>query len=51
MSLVSYKTVKDEIAPALASGDPLREVALQNQLVTAIKAQYERVTELARGGK
>jgi iron(III) transport system substrate-binding protein len=49
MSLVSYRTVKDEIAPALASGDPLREVALQNRLVTAIKAQYERVTELARG--
>lgn len=51
MSLVSYRAVKDEIAPALASGDPLREVAMQNQLVTAIKAQYERVAELARGGK
>jgi iron(III) transport system substrate-binding protein len=48
MSLVSYGIVKREIAPALGSGDPLREVALQNQLVKAMKAHYERVTELAR---
>lgn len=51
MSLLSYRVVKSEIAPALASGDPLREVAIQNRLVTAIKAQYEQVTELARGRK
>ncbi|MDF3068123.1 MAG: iron transporter substrate-binding protein [Polyangiaceae bacterium] len=51
MSLVSYAVVKDEIAPALASGDPLREVALQNRLVTALKAHYERVTDLARSGQ
>ena len=48
MSLVSYAVVKDEITPALGSGDPLREVALQNRLVTALKAQYEAVTELSR---
>lgn len=48
VSLVSYAVVKNEIAPALASGDPLREVALQNRLVRAFKRQYERVTELAR---
>jgi hypothetical protein len=48
MSLVSYAVVKNEIAPALASADPLREVALQNRLVGALKLQYERVTELAR---
>jgi hypothetical protein len=48
VSLVSYSIVKNEIAPALASGDPLREVALQNRLVTALKAQYEQVSELAR---
>jgi hypothetical protein len=48
VSLVSYAIVKDEIAPALGSGDPLREVALQNRLVSAFKAQYERVTELSR---
>jgi iron(III) transport system substrate-binding protein len=48
MSLVSYAVVKNEIAPALASQDPLREVALQNRLVSALKAQYEQVTELAR---
>lgn len=47
MSLVSYLVVKDEIAPALASGDPLREVALQNRLVTALKQHYEHVAELA----
>jgi hypothetical protein len=47
VSLVSYSVVKNEIAPALASGDPLREVALQNRLVAALKAQYERVTELS----
>jgi hypothetical protein len=47
MSLVSYTVVKDEIAPALASGDPLREVALQNRLVRALKRQYEQVAELA----
>jgi ABC-type Fe3+ transport system substrate-binding protein len=48
MSLISYAIVKDEIAPALASGDPLREVALQNRLVSSLKAHYEHVTELAR---
>jgi iron(III) transport system substrate-binding protein len=51
MSLVSYAVVRDEIAPALASADPLREVALQNRLVAALKRQYERVTELARSGR
>jgi ABC-type Fe3+ transport system substrate-binding protein len=51
MSLVSYAVVKDEIAPALGSGDPLREVALQNRLVTALKRQYEQVSELARSGR
>jgi hypothetical protein len=51
MSLVSYPVVKAQIAPALASGDPLREVDLQNQLVTDLKAHYERVTALARSGK
>lgn len=48
VTLVSYAVVKSEIAPALNSGDPLREVALQNRLVSALKNQYERVTELAR---
>ncbi len=51
MSLVSYAIVRDEIAPALATGDPLREVAIQNRLVTALKRHYERVTELARSGQ
>lgn len=51
MSLVSYSVVKNEIAPALASGDPLREVALQNRLVKSLKRHYERVTELARSGQ
>jgi iron(III) transport system substrate-binding protein len=51
MSLVSYAVVKNEIAPALASQDPLREVALQNRLVTSLKAQYEQVAELARSGE
>lgn len=51
MSLVSYAIVKDEIAPALSSGDPLREVALQNRLVSAFKQQYELVIELARRGE
>ncbi|HEY6077919.1 MAG TPA: extracellular solute-binding protein [Polyangiaceae bacterium] len=51
VSLVSYTVVKDEIAPALSSGDPLREVALQNRLVRALKAQYESVTELAEQGQ
>lgn len=51
MSLVSYAVVRDEITPALASADPLREVALQNRLVRALKRQYERVTELARSGQ
>lgn len=48
VSLVSYAVVKNEIAPALSSGDPLREVALQNRLVSALKRQYEQVTQLAR---
>lgn len=48
MRLVSYAVVKNEIAPALASGDPLREVALQNRLVRALKRQYEHATQLAR---
>jgi hypothetical protein len=43
--------VRSTIAPALASGDPLREVELQNRLVTDLKAHYERVTDLARSGK
>ncbi len=51
VSLVSYAVVKSEIAPALASGDPLREVAVQNRLVTALKRQYEHVSELARSGQ
>ncbi|RYZ07725.1 MAG: extracellular solute-binding protein [Myxococcales bacterium] len=51
MSLVSHEVVKNEIAPALASGDPLREVALQNRLVTALKRHYEQVSELARSGQ
>jgi iron(III) transport system substrate-binding protein len=51
MSLVSYAVVTREVAPALASGDPLREVALQNRLVSALKLQYERATELARSGQ
>jgi ABC-type Fe3+ transport system substrate-binding protein len=51
VSLISYQVVKGEIAPALASRDPLREVALQNRLVGAIKAHYERVAELARSEK
>jgi iron(III) transport system substrate-binding protein len=48
MTLVSYERVKNEIAPTLGSGDPLREVALQNRLVSDLKAHYERVTALAR---
>jgi iron(III) transport system substrate-binding protein len=48
VTLLSYAVVKDEIAPALGSGDPLREVALQNRLVSALKLQYEQVTALAR---
>ncbi len=48
MSLVSYAVVKGEIAPVLASADPLREVALQNRLVKAMKQHYEQVTLLAR---
>lgn len=51
MSLVSYAVVKDEVAPALSSLDPLREVALQNRLVSALRAQYERVSELARNDR
>ena len=51
MSLVSYPILKRRIAPALASGDPLREVEIQNRLVSDLKAQYERVTQLARSGK
>ncbi|HYQ17898.1 MAG TPA: ABC transporter substrate-binding protein, partial [Polyangiaceae bacterium] len=51
MSLVSYAVIKNEIAPALASGEPLREVALQNRLVTALKHQYEQVSALARSGQ
>jgi hypothetical protein len=51
MSLVSYDVVKNEIAPALASGDPLHEVAIQNRLVTALKAHYEQVRDLARSGQ
>jgi iron(III) transport system substrate-binding protein len=51
VSLVSYAVVKGEIAAALASGDPLREVAVQNRLVTALKRHYERVAELARSGQ
>lgn len=51
MSLVSYAVVSGQIAPALASGDPLREVALQNELVSALKRHYEHVTELARSGQ
>jgi hypothetical protein len=51
MSLVSYAVVKQQIAPALASGDPLREVALQNRLVGELKRHYEHVTELARSGR
>jgi hypothetical protein len=51
VSLISYQVVKNEIAPALASRDPLREVALQNRLVGALKAHYERVAELARSDK
>jgi ABC-type Fe3+ transport system substrate-binding protein len=51
MSLVSYPIVKGSIAPALASGDPLREVELQNRLVTELKAHYEQVTALARSRK
>jgi ABC-type Fe3+ transport system substrate-binding protein len=50
MSLVSYPIVKARIAPALASSDPLREVELQNELVSQIKAHYEHVTDLARRG-
>ncbi len=48
MALVSYAVVKDEIAPTLAQGDPLGEVALQNRLVTSLSQQYARVAELAR---
>lgn len=48
MSLVSYAVVKDEIAPALASGDPLREIAVQNRLVRELKRHYEQVAALAR---
>ena len=51
MTLVSYAVVNDEIAPALGSGDPLREVALQNRLVRALKLQYDQVTQLARSGQ
>ena len=51
MTSLSYQTVKGEIAPALAGGDPLREVAIQNRLVRSLKAQYERVAELARSGQ
>jgi iron(III) transport system substrate-binding protein len=51
MHLVSYAIVKEKIAPALASGDPLREVEIQNDLVRALKAQYEQVTALARSGQ
>lgn len=51
VSLFSYAAVKGEISTTLGSGDPLREVALQNRLVRAVKAQYERVTELAEQGR
>jgi iron(III) transport system substrate-binding protein len=48
MGLVSYAIIKDEIAPTLAKGDPLAEVALQNRLVTTLSQQYARVADLAR---
>ena len=48
MALVSYAVVTNEIAPILAKGDPLGEVALQNRLVTALSQQYLQVAELAR---
>lgn len=51
VQLVSYAAIKQEIAPTLADGEPLREVALQNRLVGALKLQYEQVSELARSQK
>jgi iron(III) transport system substrate-binding protein len=51
MSAVSYQVVTQEVAPALAGRSALREATLQSQLVTALKAQYERVADLARSGR
>jgi hypothetical protein len=39
------------VAPTLALGEPLAEVALANDLIRAFKAQYEEVIALARSGK
>lgn len=51
VSLVSYAVVKGEIAPTLAAGDPVRELRLQNRLVRAVRAHYQRVTQLAESGQ
>ena len=47
---MGYAAASGTIRTALSSGNPLDEVALANQLVAALRAQYRAVAELARSG-
>jgi ABC-type Fe3+ transport system substrate-binding protein len=50
IDLVGYAAATGTIRTALSSGNPLDEVTLANRLVTALRAQYRAVAELARSG-
>ena len=51
VALVDYATALGSIRAAVTSGNPVDEAALGNRLVTAVRAQYRRVSELARAGQ
>jgi hypothetical protein len=48
VGLVDYEAATGPIRAALTSGNPLDEVALGNRLISALRAQYRTVVELAR---
>ncbi|MET0592946.1 MAG: extracellular solute-binding protein [Polyangiaceae bacterium] len=49
--VVDYEAAQGPIRAALASGDPTQEATLGNRLLTDARAQYRRVTALAREGR
>jgi spermidine/putrescine-binding protein len=51
VALVEYGAALGSIRAAVMSGNPVDEAALGNRLVAAVRAQYRRVSELARAGQ
>jgi hypothetical protein len=51
VTLVDYEAAAGPVRAALGSGNPIDEAVLGNRLVTALRAQYRSVVDLARSDR